>query len=192
MNDVSLHGATVCAPGDAWPSNVRPGSPIVIDQNTAVVIRRFDAARDTASLRDCVIDQQNFHRNLEPSWPDGDAIVDEYLAYLDAECTNHRGCVMMAHCGEHTVGFVCVVAATRGESPDDPAPFAWIHDIYVRATHRGAGVADMLMAKAERFARSEGAQVLRLGVLDRNERARRFYAKHGFREYTHVSTKPLE
>jgi GNAT superfamily N-acetyltransferase len=163
----------------------------VIDQKAEVVVRRFDAARDTASLRDCVIEQQNFHRDIEPSWPGGDAIAEDYLAYLDAECAAHHGCVIMAHCGGRAVGFVCVVASTRGESPDDPAPFAWIHDIYVTPTHRGAGVADILMAEAGRLARSEGALVLRLGVLAGNERARRFYARHGFREYTHVLTKPL-
>ena len=159
---------------------------------TRVDIRRFDAARDAESLRELVIDQQNVHRALEPSWPDGDSIVSDYLTYLETECAVHNGCIIMAHCGDQVAGFVCVVATTRGESPDDPAPFAWIHDLYVKPEHRGRDVASLLMADAERFARSEGAHVLRLGVLDRNERARGFYAKQGFREYTHVLTKPLE
>jgi ribosomal protein S18 acetylase RimI-like enzyme len=164
----------------------------MIDQQTRVVIRRFDATRDAESLRECVIEQQNFHRNIEPSWPDGNAIVGDYLAYLDAECAGHNGCIIMAHSGPQAAGFICVVATTRGESPEDPAPFAWIHDIYVKPEHRGADVAGMLMAEAERFARAEGAEVLRLGVLDGNERARRFYVRHGFREHSHVLTKPLE
>jgi ribosomal protein S18 acetylase RimI-like enzyme len=164
----------------------------MIDQETQVVVRRFDAARDAESLRQCVIDQQNFHRNIEPSWPDGDAIVGDYLTYLETECAAHNGCIIMALCGEQAVGFVCVVATTRGESPDDPTPFAWIHDIYVKSEHRGAGVASMLMAEAERFGRGEGAQVLRLAVLNGNEQARRFYARQGFRGYAHVLTKPLE
>jgi len=164
----------------------------MIDLKTRVVIRRFDAARDVESLRECVIDQQNFHRSLEPSWPDGDAIVAEYLTYLEAECAAHTGCIIMAQCGKQAAGFVCVVATMRGESPDDPAPFAWIYDLYVKPGHRRRGVASRLMAEAERFARGEGAQLLRLAVLDRNERARKFYAGHGYREYAHVLTKALE
>jgi ribosomal protein S18 acetylase RimI-like enzyme len=164
----------------------------MIDQKTRVVIRRFDAARDAESLRECVIDQQNVHRNVEPSWPDGDAIVGAYVTYLETDCAAHNGCILMAHCGKLAVGFVCVVATMRGESPDDPAPFAWIHDIYVKPEQRGRGVANMLMVEAERFARGERAQVLRLGVMDGNVRARRFYGRHGFREYTHVLTKHLE
>ena len=162
------------------------------DQETRIVIQRFDAACHAESLRECVIDQQNFHRGIEPSWPDGDAIAGDYLAFLNAECAAHNGCIIMAHSGQRVAGFVCVVATMRGEAPDDPKPFALIHDIYVKPEHRGAGVANMLMAEAERFARGEGAQVLRLGVLDGNKRARRFYAKQGFREYAHVLTKPLE
>lgn len=164
----------------------------MIDRQTQLVVRRFDPALDEESLRECVIEQQNFHRGLEPSWPDGGAIATRYLAYLNGQCAAHNGCILMAHSGENAAGFICVVAATANEAPDDPAPFAQIHDVYVKPEYRGQGAADLLMAEAERFARSNGARVIRLGVLEGNGRARRFYARRGFREYAHVLTKDLE
>jgi ribosomal protein S18 acetylase RimI-like enzyme len=164
----------------------------MIDEKTAVIVRPFDAIRDAETLRECVVEQQDFHRHLEPSWPTGDAIVGDYLAYLDAECAAHNGCIIMAECGQQAAGFVCVVATTRNDAPDDPAPFAQIHDVYVKPEYRGQGVADMLIAEAERFARGNGARLMRLGVLNGNGRARRFYTRHGFREYAHVLTKSLE
>lgn len=163
-----------------------------MDVKTQIVVRRFDPTRDAESLRSCIIDHQNFHRSLEPSWPSGDAIIGDYVAYLEAECAVHNGCIIMADYAEQTAGFVCVVASTRGESPEDPAPFAWVHDIFVKPEHRRQGVATVLMAEAERFARSQGARVLRLGVLDRNEHARALYVRHGFREHAHVLTKHIE
>jgi ribosomal protein S18 acetylase RimI-like enzyme len=163
-----------------------------MDVKTQIVVRRFDPTRDAESLRSCIIDHQNFHRSLEPSWPSGDAMIGDYMAYLEAECAVHNGCIIMADYVEQTAGFVCVVASTRGESPEDPAPFAWIHDIFVKPEHRRRGVASILMAEAERFARSQGARVLRLGVLDRNEHARALYVKHGFREHAHALTKHIE
>jgi GNAT superfamily N-acetyltransferase len=60
----------------------------------------------------------------------------------------------------------------RGESPNDPAPFAWIHDVYVKPKHRRRGVASMLMAEAERFARGEGEQLPRLRAMEQNKAAR--------------------
>jgi GNAT superfamily N-acetyltransferase len=164
----------------------------LIDVKTRLLVRRFEPARDAESLRNLVVDQQNFHRHIEPTWPSGEAIVTEYLTYLETACASHNGAIFMAEYGEQAAGFVCVVASTCGESPDDPAPFAWVHDIFVRPEHRRRGVAGMLMAEAERFARNQGARVMRLGVLDRNEPARAFYARQGFREYTHVLTKALE
>ena len=157
-----------------------------------VVIRRFDAARDALSLRRCVIDQQNVHRALEPSWPAGEAIIQDYMTTCRRSVRENNGCILVADAGEAAVGFVCVVAEKRGDAPDDPAPFAWIQELYVDAEHRGRGVAARLLAEAERFARGEGARRLRLGVLDSNARARSFYAKHGFREHVHILTKGLE
>jgi GNAT superfamily N-acetyltransferase len=160
--------------------------------DTRVVIRRYVVGRDEQALRECVIAQQNFHRSLEPLWPEGEKVVEDYLAYLHAECAAHNGCILMAELGEDTAGFASVVAAAPAASPDDPAPFAWLHDVYVKPEHRRHGIATMLLAEAERFARAEGARVLRLGVLDRNQLARGFYARLGFRQYTHVLTKSLE
>ena len=56
----------------------------------------------------------------------------------------------------------------------------------MKPEHRRRGVASMLVAEAERFARNEGAHVLRLGVLDRNEGARSFYASQGFGEQARI------
>jgi len=155
-------------------------------------IRRYDPTRDVQALRDCVMAQQDFHRRLEPSWPTGEAVADAYLAYLQQECAAHNGSIFIAEVADEPAGFVCIVAAAAGASPDDPAPFAWVHDIYVKPEHRCHGIASALMAEAERFAREHGARVVRLGVLNRNVSAVDFYINRGFREYTHVLTKRLD
>jgi hypothetical protein len=92
------------------------------------LIRSYDPFADLDGLRACIIEQQEFHRGLESSWPEGQAIIDDYVNYLETQCTLHNGRVIVAECGGELVGFVCVVASTNGESADDPAPFAWIHD----------------------------------------------------------------
>ena len=162
------------------------------EMRAPAVVRRFDSARDAESLRSCLIDHQDFHRSIESSWPSGVSIVSDYMTYLETECAVHNGCIIMAECADQTAGFVCVVASARGESPEDPAPFAWIYDIFVKPEYRRQGVAGVLMAEAERFARSQGARLLRLAVLDRNEHARALYVKYGFHEHAHVLTKTLE
>jgi GNAT superfamily N-acetyltransferase len=156
-----------------------------------LTVRPYHAARDAAALRACIVEHQEFHRGLEPSWPEGATIVDAYVAYLETQCRSHDGRLLVAERDGEVLGFACVVAATRGDSPDDPATFAWLHDIFVRAAHRGAGIGAALLAEAEAFARSHGARLLRLGVLDRNGDARAFYRGHGFRDYVRIVTKDL-
>lgn len=159
--------------------------------STAVHVRPYDAARDVQALRGCIVEHQDFHHALEPSWPEGGAILDDYVAHLERQCQEHDGRLIVADVDGEIAGFVCVVASTRGDSPDDPAVYAWIHDIFVRRAHRRRGMATALMAEAESFVRSRGARELRLGVLARNVDARALYRILGFRDYVCIVTKPL-
>jgi aminoglycoside 6'-N-acetyltransferase I len=156
-----------------------------------ITIRPYEPSRDLEALRALNVEHQDFSRMLEPSWPPGKDDVDRYVAFLERECATHDGCELLAEADGKTVGFVCVVSATRNDSPDDPASFAWVHDIFVRPEHRRQGVATALMAAAESFAGSHGARELRLGVIDRNADARAMYRRLGFRDYLRILTKPL-
>ena len=157
----------------------------------AVLIRPCDLARDVVALRECLIEQQDFHRALEPSWPEGPAIVGAYVAYLEHACATHDGRILLADLDGDVAGFVCVASALRTGEPSDPATFAWVYELYVRAVYRRRGIATALMAEAEAFARGRGAKELRLGMLDRNVDAFSLYRARGFRAYTRVLTKPL-
>ncbi|HYE92502.1 MAG TPA: GNAT family N-acetyltransferase, partial [Terriglobales bacterium] len=88
-------------------------------------------------------------------------------------------------------GYICVIARQEAYSPDDPASFAWVHDIYVRPGYRRRGVATALMAAAEDFVKAHGVRELRLAVIDRNVNARAMYVELGFRDYLRILTKPL-
>jgi diamine N-acetyltransferase len=60
-----------------------------------------------------------------------------------------------------------------------PAPLE-LWRFYVRRDWHGRGVAQALMDRVKAEARQRGAQTLWLGVWERNDRARAFYAKYGF------------
>jgi len=54
--------------------------------------------------------------------------------------------------------------------------------VYVAAAHRGKGVADALLAEAERQVRANGHDVAWLAVVEGNGRARSFYERMGWRD----------
>src|SRR5215210_4914446 len=55
-----------------------------------------------------------------------------------------------------------------------------VEQLYVSALHRGEGVADMLMADAERRIKDAGYSSAWLAVVAGNARARRFYERRGW------------
>ena len=67
-----------------------------------------------------------------------------------------------------------------------------VGDLYVAEEHRGTGLADRLMERAERDARERGCGQLRLDVDVDNERAMAFYEKQGFEPYRKQLTRCVE
>jgi GNAT superfamily N-acetyltransferase len=55
-----------------------------------------------------------------------------------------------------------------------------VEQVYVDGAHRGAGVAAVLLARAERLVAEGGHDVAWLGALTGNARARRFYERSGW------------
>jgi diamine N-acetyltransferase len=63
--------------------------------------------------------------------------------------------------------------------------------IYVLYEYHGKGVAQALMDFAIGYAAGNGYQVLWLGVWEKNERAKNFYAKYGFEDSGHTHYFPI-
>ena len=64
-------------------------------------------------------------------------------------------------------------------------PHVWHIGLFIVATHlHGSGAAAAIYAALERAIASEGAEWLRLGVVCGNERAERFWVRHGYTETT--------
>ena len=78
---------------------------------------------------------------------------------------------------------VGLVNAIEGFSTFACAPLVNIHDVVVRDSHRGRGIAARLFAEVEAIARERGACKLTLEVLSGNRAARTLYEKLGFDDY---------
>ena len=133
---------------------------------------------------------QDYHRALEPHWPPGTAVAADYFAYLQAECAEYAGQILLAVDGRTIAGFVCIVTNKRG-APDHPARHAFVHDLFVAPEYRRRQVATKLMEGAETLATSHGVAEVRLAVLARNEGARAFYEALGYRDYAHALTRDV-
>jgi len=148
-----------------------------------VIIRDFGHSRDSDALRDCFIELQDYERQLNPGKPEGSTIAKAYLERMFARCRQWDGRVFVAELAGRVVGFVCVWAKVPPDEPDDnPAHYAHVSDLVVRAAYRRRGIGRQLLSAAETYARAQGALALRIGVSAHNAAARHLYASAGFEE----------
>ncbi|MGH2598610.1 MAG: GNAT family N-acetyltransferase [Candidatus Rokuibacteriota bacterium] len=156
------------------------------------MIRHYEPGRDRHQLRSCIAHLQEFERDLEPRLPRGEEMADVYLAFVLDRCEKTAGRIIVAEVDGAVVGFVSVLATVAPEEPDEgKAPYAYISDLVVLPPYRRRGLGRALLEHAERFARDSGATVLRVGVLAKNEGAKRLYDRMGFADYMIQLIKPL-
>ena len=91
--------------------------------------------------------------------------------------------VVLAEAEGSIAGYIQLHAGAAGEAPDavGPGPTLEVKRLYVDARWHGQGVAGRLLATAEARARELGAERVWLIVWERNERAKAFYRREGFR-----------
>ena len=109
-------------------------------------------------------------------WRDGHLghVPDELVAVRTDESFRARaadrvGDTTVAVVDGQVAGFVMVVG-------DE------VEQVYVSSAHRGRGVADALLAEAERQVRETGSGAAWLAVVAGNSRARAFYERLGWRD----------
>jgi len=154
------------------------------------MIRGYEPSRHRGQLRACVVELQDFERGLEPTLPKGEAMADRYLAHVLDRCAGGAGRIFVSEENGAVVGFVGVLARVVPE-PDEAQAYAYVSDLVVLPAYRRRGIGRALLERAEAYARGEGARVLRVGVLAKNEAAARLYRSLGFGDYTIQLNKPL-
>lgn len=87
---------------------------------------------------------------------------------------------VLAFDGEAPVGLVNCI---EGFSTFACKPLVNVHDVAVLASHRGRGIAEAMLAEAERIATERGAVKMTLEVLSGNAPAVRLYERIGYAGY---------
>lgn len=102
--------------------------------------------------------------------------------------------ILVATDAGRIIGYTMLIRGI-GDDPEITAsvpqrPAVELSKMYVLATHHGGGASARLMKSGIAWARESGAAAVWLGVNRKNERAQRFYRKHGF-EVTGARRFPL-
>jgi GNAT superfamily N-acetyltransferase len=147
------------------------------------VIRKFNKQTDAQQLRDCMIELQDFEREIDPRMPSGEEIADDYIVEMLQRCRTCEGQVLVADSDGEIAGYVTILNRVQSDDLDDGnIEFGLVADLMVRKSYRGTGLGRKLMDAAESFAKAHDVRWLRVSVMAANATARKLYASAGFSE----------
>ena len=147
---------------------------------------------DAEAVKACIIELQDFCRQIDPQIADGRTVADKYLAYLLRQCAETAGNIYVVESGDQVIGMVCVFARIQSEAADEEDyEYAYISDLVVLAAKRKSGIGRSLLNHAEKYARSKGARILRISVHAGNGVAKDLYLESGFKEKVAILQKEL-
>ena len=150
---------------------------------TAMKVREYDQGSDFEQLCECVIELQNFERQIDPRLPSGEDIVDEYVTQMQFRCRSCDGRILVADIDGDIAGYVTLLNRLQSdELHEGDTEYGLIADLVIKEKHRGAGLGRKLMEAAEAAAKAYGVRWLRVSVMSANDSARRLYSTSGFSE----------
>ena len=145
------------------------------------LIRKFDECTHLDGLRECLVELQDFERQLDPRMPPGSDIVDEYIPQMLDRCIECDGRVLIAEVDGEIAGFATILTkVSSGELEDGDLEYGLVSDLMVVKRYRSQGLGRKLLEEAESFARANGVKWLRIGVLAGNQAADKLYSSLGF------------
>lgn len=146
------------------------------------LIREY-RVEDAPQLEECFVALQDYERLLDDKLADSRKVSKQYLEYMFARCDETGGKVFVAEVDGLVVGFISVWVRVKAKMIEETEyDYAYVSDLVVLPDYRGLGLGRALLHKAEDYAAREGASLLRLGVLAKNEPARRLYNSLGYEE----------
>lgn len=146
-----------------------------------VLYRDFNAAKDEAAMRACIMELQDYERMIYTRLPPGEAVVDDCIRHMLEQCRQYDGRIIVAEVDGAVAGFITVLNRVVSERPDDgKLEYGLISDLVVLDGHRGQGIGRALIGQAEFHAKASGVEWLRIGVIVGNSAAEHLYASMGF------------
>lgn len=144
-------------------------------------VAKIDA--DFDQIRECLVELQDYERQIDPRMPSGNVIADPYLSDMLRKCKEHRGQILVAEVDGIIAGYVTVLTKlSSGAIDDGDIEYSLIDDLVVKHNSRGKGLGRKLIEAAKSYAKTNDARWLRLSVLAQNRSARALYSSLGFSE----------
>lgn len=146
----------------------------------AVTVRRA-RGKDARAIAEMAIKLVVQHQNYDSRRFARLATVEQAEWFYGSQTKAENAAVLVVELDAEVIGFAYVQFEAK-DYANLLETAAWLHDIYIDERARGAGAGKLLIEKSIEVARELGADKLMLSAAAKNEFARRFFERNGFRE----------
>ena len=137
---------------------------------------------DLSSDEDCTMVGALLNEYASDAMGGATPLEPDVVRTVGAKLNEVPGAMSVAAFDENCVP-VGLCNSLMGFSTFKALPLCNIHDVYVKPSHRGCGIAPQMLKLIEEEARARGCCKLTLEVLSNNESAKKSYEKYGFQAY---------
>lgn len=109
------------------------------------------------------------------------APLEQAQQYYGSQTETSDAAVLVAQLEDEIVGFAYIQFEAK-DYANLLETAAWLHDIYITEAARGKNVGKLLIERSIEAAKELGADKLMLSVAAKNEFAKEFFERNGFRE----------
>ncbi|MEO9386388.1 GNAT family N-acetyltransferase [Chromobacterium phragmitis] len=156
-----------------------------------MLIRKAEA-QDLDAVRRLAAQINRQHHQAMPEWFRAEVESEADCVYWLERMTGEDRTILLAEQAGEVKAFATVMTQAM-----PPAPFLQarrvcrIGTIVVDEAHQGQGIGSRLLAAAEDWGHAQGADEVRLEVMQFNRSAQDFYARHGLVPQSQILSKPL-
>jgi len=156
------------------------------------IVRPYRDA-DRSAVMEALVGIQEYERDLHDTRLPGPEMAEPYFKRLRGSVAGQSGAIFVAESAGEFAGFLAcfVVEDDNPAETADSNRFGYVSDLYVVPKRRKAGVAQSLLAAAERHLATTGVTRLRVGVMAANRPAQRTYEIYGFALYEAIYEKRM-
>ena len=146
---------------------------------------------DVESIKQCLIDIQDFERMLDPNRLEGIEVAQNYLEHLLSLGKQNAGNVFVVEVDSEIVGMISVYIETDMKHFREKRSYAYISDVIILPEYSDKGIMKDLLTKAEEYAISKKVTTIQTSVLAKHSEHIDGFQRNGYHNAEIILRKNL-
>jgi len=156
------------------------------------MIIREATEKDEEKIKELIKKLHAFEIPMEELYVAKPDTADRNLMFFKHKTKNNNGTIFVVEIDDKIIGYAVCWIERRPTYLYKVDKIGYISDVFVEEPYRGRGIGSALLGKILEWFKNKNIKYVELSVLAKNEKAKKFYEKHGFKVYSLNLRKAVE